>query len=114
MDSLGWVLYKRGLFADAVKVLEGAAQKAPSMDPVLWDHLGDAYWKANRHADAIKAWQQAAKLISDAGPEAKADEAKRVEEKVKKSQAGGDPPVAPVPATQEPKKGESASSGSAK
>jgi predicted Zn-dependent protease len=97
MDSLGWVMYKEGRFEESVKVLEEAVHAAPALDPVLWDHLGDAYWKANRRDDAVKAWQEAAKLIEAAGADAKPDEAHRVQEKVEKSKAGGEPPVAPVP-----------------
>ena len=55
-DSLGWVLYKRSNYADAVKWLEKAVKHTP--DPLIYNHLGDAYWAQNDVAQALKAWNQ--------------------------------------------------------
>ena len=39
LDSLGWVLYKRGKFDEARKYLELAVGPAAFPDPVVLDHL---------------------------------------------------------------------------
>jgi len=57
-DSLGWSLYKKGNFAEAVAELEKAAAEKP--DGVVLDHLGDAYLKTGKHEKALAAWRKAA------------------------------------------------------
>lgn len=74
LDSLGWVRYKLGILDDlgdevhefgAIRLLEQAAlfRRAERTmlrdDPVVLDHLGDAYWRAGRDDDAQSAWQRA-------------------------------------------------------
>lgn len=56
-DSLGWALYRLGRYAEAVGELEKAA--AREADPVIFDHLGDAYLKAGEPQKAREAWQRA-------------------------------------------------------
>ena len=51
VDSLGWIKYRRGRFDEAVTHLERAAELRPT-DPVINDHLGDAYWHAGRRNEA--------------------------------------------------------------
>jgi tetratricopeptide (TPR) repeat protein len=58
-DSLGWVLFRQGKYAEAVIELEkAAAEKKP--DGMVLDHLGDAYQKAKRQDKAVEAWRKAA------------------------------------------------------
>ncbi|MBN1517011.1 tetratricopeptide repeat protein [Candidatus Sumerlaeota bacterium] len=57
MDSLGWVYYQQGRYEEAVSWLERAVDSS-ARDSVLFDHLGDAYSKLGRNADAINAWRQ--------------------------------------------------------
>lgn len=64
VDSLGWTLYKRGEYTEAVKQLERAVQLLP-LDPTINEHLGDAYWKVGRQDEALFQWQRAI----DLGPE---------------------------------------------
>ena len=106
LDSLGWVMYKTGRFEEAVKALEDATRRAPDLDAVLWDHLGDTYWQLRRQDDAVKAWQAAARILAARGPEAKPGERERVEQKVRQSQAGAAPAVAPLAPPQETQKSE--------
>ncbi len=40
MDSMAWVLHKKGNHQDALPYLEKAIQKVPA-DPIIFDHLGD-------------------------------------------------------------------------
>ena len=57
-DSLGWSWYLRGDLAHAIPLLERAAQNAPA-EADINEHLGDAYWKAQRRLDARYAWRAA-------------------------------------------------------
>jgi tetratricopeptide (TPR) repeat protein len=58
-DSLGWVYYQLGQYQAAVAELEkAAADKKP--DPVILEHLGDAYLKAGRAEKADATWRRAA------------------------------------------------------
>ena len=57
-DSLGWAYFRQDNFDSAVLWLEKAIQLAPT-DPVIADHLGDAYWKVGRFLEARYKWQQA-------------------------------------------------------
>jgi len=58
VDSLGWVLFRLGQYDDAVEILERAATLEP-VDPVINDHLGDAYWAVGRSIEARFQWQRA-------------------------------------------------------
>ncbi len=58
IDSLGWAQYRRGQFEDAVETLERAVQFRP-LDPVINDHLGDAYWQVGRRTEAEFQWRHA-------------------------------------------------------
>lgn len=58
IDSLGWVKFRSGNVAEAVRLLELAAETTP-YNPVVNDHLGDAYWAAGRAREARFQWQRA-------------------------------------------------------
>lgn len=58
VDSLGWVLFERGAYQQAVGHLEDAASLIP-VDPVINDHLGDGYWAVGRFTEAMFQWQRA-------------------------------------------------------
>ncbi|MDA0787143.1 MAG: tetratricopeptide repeat protein [Proteobacteria bacterium] len=68
-DSLGWVLYRLGDFENAVVHLERAAA-LESGDPVINDHLGDAYWVVGRKLEARFQWLRALSLEPDRDVEA--------------------------------------------
>lgn len=59
IDSLGWVLFRRGQFEAARLELERATTLPDSDDPVIWDHLGDVYRQLGQWAEARAAWQKA-------------------------------------------------------
>lgn len=60
-DSLGWVLYRQGHAAQAVKTLERAVELEPE-DPTINEHLGDAYFAVGRKIEAQYQWRRALTL----------------------------------------------------
>jgi tetratricopeptide (TPR) repeat protein len=62
VDSLGWVLYRRGKIEDARRELERAAALPDGDDPVIWDHLGDVYLRMQMTVRAKSAWEKAVQL----------------------------------------------------
>lgn len=64
LDSLGWLLFKRGRHAEAKGYLEKAVkQHEDGNDPVIWDHLGDACLQLGDKAAAKKSWDKAFELF---------------------------------------------------
>jgi len=61
IDSLGWLYFKRGKIKEAVRELEKAV--ALIEDPVIYDHLGDAYFKIKDYAKARTSWEQSLKML---------------------------------------------------
>jgi Flp pilus assembly protein TadD len=76
VDSLGWVDLRQGDVAQAVRLLEHAAELQPT-DPTITGHLGDAYWEAGRHLEAEDQWRRA--LVEQPDP----DDAARIEARLK-------------------------------
>ena len=64
VDSLGWVLYRTGQFAEAVPHLERAVQLRPG-DAIINDHLGDAYWQVGRYREAAYQWRRSLEMDPD-------------------------------------------------
>ena len=60
VDSLGWLYFKQGKLPEAIKELEKAASLME--DPVIYGHLGDAYFKIGDTANAKLNWQKSLKL----------------------------------------------------
>jgi tetratricopeptide (TPR) repeat protein len=101
LDSLGWVLYKQGRFAEAVAWLERAGRATGGDDPVLRDHLGDAYYRQGELQKAEEAWREGLRLHEQqqedlepafSEPEAPA----RLQAKLDAISKGQPPPVAPL------------------
>lgn len=63
IDSLGWVLFRRGQMEEARKELERAVKLPGGEDPTLWDHLGDVYYRLERYPDARRAWETSRELF---------------------------------------------------
>jgi tetratricopeptide (TPR) repeat protein len=66
LDSLGWVLYKRGQIGEARRFLEQAVAGARAADPVVLDHLGDALYRLNEQDLARRNWELAQSRIPEA------------------------------------------------
>ena len=62
LDSLGWVEFRKGMFDQALGNLLSAAKTADHDDPVIFEHIGDAYFKLNRLSEALESWQKALAL----------------------------------------------------
>jgi tetratricopeptide (TPR) repeat protein len=74
VDSLGWVLFRRGRFQDAAHELERASKlPAGTDDPVIWDHLADTYSRLKQEEKAREAWRKALSLY-DGGRRRKTDD----------------------------------------
>jgi len=78
LDSLGWVLYKKGEFANAHEWLARASRAALASwgswftldglprgedDAVIQDHLGDTAWRLSNKDQAKVRWQQSYELL---------------------------------------------------
>ncbi len=59
IDSMGWVLYRKGDNAGALPHLQRAFSIRP--DPEIAAHLGEVLWTLGRREEAKKTWQEAAK-----------------------------------------------------
>ena len=62
VDSLGWVLFRRGQADAALKELQKAAALPEGEDPVIWEHLGDVYQHLHVNDRARESWQRALHL----------------------------------------------------
>ena len=66
LDSLGWVLFRRGQLTEAREVLERAVTRPDSgTDAVVWDHLGDVAFRTGDAARAREAWAKAESLYQN-------------------------------------------------
>ncbi len=78
LDSLGWVYYRLGNYKTAVENLEKSVKMMESTpDPVVYEHLGDAYEKLGSIDRARGAWVKALELDK---------ESKTLKEKVERTQ----------------------------
>lgn len=64
LDTVGWIYFKKGHIEDAIKYLE-AACKVRSDEPIIAEHLGDAYLRHQLWQRAQKMYQKAASLETD-------------------------------------------------
>jgi tetratricopeptide (TPR) repeat protein len=62
LDTLGWIHYRKGKFEEALDELLRAAQNLTRPDPIVFEHIGDAYAKLNRISPALDFWQKAMAL----------------------------------------------------
>ncbi len=65
LDTLGWILYKKGKFQESIKVLEAALKSQPN-ESIIAEHLGDAYNKHQLVDKARQMYKRAADAETDA------------------------------------------------
>lgn len=82
LDSLGWVLYKKKEFKEAVKVLEQAVEDKSAQHIEIYDHLGDAYMALGDREKALEAWRKGLEVVGEGRRETERKAA--VEAKVEK------------------------------
>ena len=63
MDSVGWVKYRLGDTADAIKLLRKAYELQPNAE--IGAHLGEVLWKTGDQDQARATWREARKLEPD-------------------------------------------------
>ena len=100
LDSLGWARYKRGDFAGARFWLERATRLVEGRDPVLFDHRGDAEYRAGDHDAAQASWAAALEIANEALEVTVSNRdpkfSDRVTEKLRIARDAGTPQLAPL------------------
>jgi tetratricopeptide (TPR) repeat protein len=66
LDTLGWVLFKKGETAEAVRTLEAAYKVQPG-ESIIAEHLGDAYYRQQLPEKAKRMYQKAMESETDQG-----------------------------------------------
>ena len=62
-DSLGWLEYRVGNSAEAIRILEAAFKTRP--DAEIAAHLGEVYWQSGQQDKAGTIWREGLMLKSD-------------------------------------------------
>lgn len=62
IDSLGWIYFKQGRYEEAIQELQEAVRIFP--DPVIYEHLGDVYYKQDNLIKARENWQKSLEIDS--------------------------------------------------
>ncbi len=100
LDSIGWLLYKKGQIDAALEYLQQAAEPPDGLDAVIYDHLGDVAYRAGSHDLARQSWQKALELSRKRPPGPIRPEDRRVEDnarnKLAELDAGERPQIAPL------------------
>ena len=107
LDTFGWLLYKKGQFADAKRWLAMALHARDDRDPVLLDHMGDTCWRLDDKDAARRFWKEAAEGIAGkAAKEIRSADERRVRDvvgsKIEAADAGTEPAIAPLAVTETP------------
>ncbi len=77
-DSLGWIHYRAGRYSLAVKHLEHAAELTPN-EPIIREHLADAYIKNDQYDQAFAQYKDALLLYQQSQ---QTSDSSRVEKKL--------------------------------
>ena len=86
LDSLGWVLFKRGKFEEAYKYLDKASQDPEDGNHIeIWDHVADCLVALDKKKEAVDVWTKALKLEDLTKRDA--ERRKKITEKLKKTKA---------------------------
>jgi len=64
LDTLGWIYYMQGRYAEALNELQKASTFVAD-DPSVWEHLGDTWLKLGNRDEASKHWKKALELAPE-------------------------------------------------
>ncbi len=84
LDSLGWVLFKKGKLKEAKEYLEKAVTYKEGHHIEIFDHLGDVNKALGDKAAAIDAWKKGLEVVGDTKREK--ERKTSVEKKIKEAQ----------------------------
>jgi tetratricopeptide (TPR) repeat protein len=69
LDSLGWYYYKKGdadrALTELLRAQENILREDKKDDAVVLEHIGDAYGKLGKNAEALNYWQKSLSLDQD-------------------------------------------------
>ncbi|MBU0715155.1 MAG: tetratricopeptide repeat protein [Verrucomicrobia bacterium] len=74
LDTLGWILYKQKLVAEALICLQSACYFMPD-DPTILEHLGDAWQALHNESQSLAWWERSYRINANN---------KKLEEKLRK------------------------------
>lgn len=63
LDSLGWIYFKQGRLNDAAKYIQKAVEGF--QDAIIYDHLGEVFYKLGDIEKALEQWKRALILAPD-------------------------------------------------
>lgn len=89
LDSLGWIKFRKGRYDEALTDLLRAAQTIKKDDPVVFEHIADAYAKLARIPQALDYWQKA--LALDPENKKLAEKIESTRTKLSKGESGKGP-----------------------
>jgi tetratricopeptide (TPR) repeat protein len=92
LDTVGWVLFKRGKMEESIRYLERAFH-AKADEAVIAEHLGDAYLRFELWQKALRMYRKAADLETDT------DKAARLRAKVANAESQRQRPLVRMPAS---------------
>lgn len=92
LDTVGWVLFKRGKMEESIRYLE-QAYRAKSDESIIAEHLGDAYLRFELWQKALRMYRKAAQLETDV------EKSRRIQEKVAAAESQHQRPLLRVPAS---------------
>ncbi len=81
LDTLGWIHYQRGEFADAEEIL-GRAAATVTEDPVIQEHYGDSLVQVGKSERAMEVYRNALERGRDKSSEDTEDVLNRIEKKL--------------------------------
>ena len=83
IDSLGWVIFRRGKLKEARIELEKASNLPEgSDDPVVWDHLGDVYFSLKEKQKSLESYLKAINLYQVVRTRRDAERVKDIKQKI--------------------------------
>lgn len=78
LDSLAWVLFRRGELEEALAIQLEAIELLDD-NAVLWDHLGDIYLELGNTDDALEAWTRALDYADEYSEDVLEDAPRKIE-----------------------------------